>query len=288
MTDEPRRRTLGRGLSALIADDGPEAEAQSARGGRTVPIEHLQPGRFQPRRRFDEAELEELAQSIRENGVLQPILVRPVAGAPSSFEIVAGERRWRAAQRARLHEVPVLVREVDDRQALELALVENVQREDLNAIEEAGGYARLIGEFGRTAEVLAKEIGRSRAHVANTLRLLKLPPAVQEMVEQGELTAGHARALIDAENAEALARRVVAHGLSVRETERLASAAKEPKGRAKRRAQIKSADTAALERNLAARLGLKVEIREQGEGGTLVLHYRKLDQLDDLIEKLMG
>ncbi len=285
MSEEGRRRSLGRGLSALFQSEealGPEPEAERAL--KTVPIEQLAPGRLQPRHRFAEQELEELAASIRENGILQPILVRPAA-AGEGYEIVAGERRWRAAQRVRLHEVPVIIRALDDRQALELALVENIQRQDLNAIEEAEGYRRLIEEFGHSAEELARHLGRSRSHVANTLRLLGLPASVKRMVEDGKLTAGHARALLAAPDIERLARRVAAQGLSVRETERLANAAKAPARRGRRLA-AKSADTLALERKLGLLLGLAVKIEEQGESGRLILSYRTLEQLDDLVKRL--
>ncbi|MDF2766471.1 MAG: chromosome partitioning protein ParB [Rhodospirillales bacterium] len=286
MSEEARRRSLGRGLSALFqAEQPPASESQVERALKTVPIEKLSPGRLQPRHRFSEDELEALAGSIRENGILQPILVRPLAG-DAGYEIVAGERRWRAAQRAQLHEVPVIIRELDDRAALELALVENIQRQDLNPIEEAQGYHRLIEEFGYAAEDLARHIGRSRSHVANMLRLLTLPAAVRTMVEEGALTAGHARALINAPHCEALARRVAAQGLSVRETERLANAAKAPAGGARRPHPAKSADTLALERRLGLLLGMAVKIEEQGESGRLVLSYKTLEQLDDLIARL--
>jgi ParB family chromosome partitioning protein len=286
MSEEARRRSLGRGLSALFQDEQPPAsESPVERALGTVPIEKLSPGRLQPRHRFSEEELEALASSIRENGILQPILVRPAAGG-AGYEIVAGERRWRAAQRARLHEVPVIIRELDDRAALELALVENIQRQDLNPIEEAQGYHRLIEEFGYAAEELARHVGRSRSHVANMLRLLTLPAAVRTMVEEGALTAGHARALINAPHCEALARRVAAQGLSVRETERLANAAKAPAAGARRPHPAKSADTLALERRLGLLLGMAVKIEEQGESGRLVLSYKTLEQLDDLIARL--
>ena len=287
MSEEARRRSLGRGLSALFESERePAAEPAAERALKAVAIDKLAPGRLQPRHRFEEEELEALAASIRENGILQPILVRPLASG-EGYEIVAGERRWRAAQRARLHEVPVIVRALDDGQALELALVENLQRQDLNAIEEAEGYLRLIEEFGHSAEGLARHIGRSRSHVANTLRLLTLPAAVKAMVEEGALTAGHARALLNAPRLEWLARRVVTQGLSVRETERLASAAKAPTARGGRHAAAaKSADTLALERRLGLLLGLAVKIEEQGEGGRLILSYKTLEQLDELVARL--
>jgi ParB family chromosome partitioning protein len=286
MSEEARRRSLGRGLSALFQAEQPvSAESPDTRALRTLPIDKLSPGRLQPRRRFSDEELEALAASIRVNGILQPILVRPVAGG-GGYEIVAGERRWRAAQLARQHEVPVLIRELDDRSALELALVENIQRQDLTPIEEAEGYHRLIEEFGYGADDLARHLGRSRSHVANMLRLLTLPQPVRAMLEEGALTAGHARALVNAPQCEALARRVVAEGLSVRATEQLANAAKSAAGAARRPHPPKSADTLALERRLGLLLGLAVKIEEQGESGRLVLSYKTLEQLDDLVTRL--
>jgi ParB family chromosome partitioning protein len=287
MSEEARRRSLGRGLSALFqAEQAASEERPDSRALKAVPIEKLSPGRLQPRHRFSDEELEALAASIRANGILQPILVRPLSD-DRGYEIVAGERRWRAAQRARLHEVPVIVRELDDRAALELALVENIQRQDLNAIEEAQGYHRLIDEFGYGADELARQLGRSRSHVANALRLLTLPAPVRAMVEEGALTAGHARALIGAPQCEALARKVAAEGLSVRETERLAGAAKAPNGKGGRRPPAaKSTDTLALERRLGLVLGLAVKIEEQGEAGRLILAYKSLEQLDDLVGRL--
>ncbi len=286
MSEDARRRSLGRGLSALFQDEKQEpADISADRALKTVPIDRISPGRLQPRQRFEEAELDSLAASIRENGILQPILVRPAAGG-EGFEIVAGERRWRAAQRARLHAVPVIIRELDDRGALELALVENIQRQDLNAIEEAEGYRRLIEEFGYTAEELARHLGRSRSHLVNMVRLLTLPASVKEMVEEGKLTAGHARALINAPETEALARRVVAGALSVRETERLASQAKAPPSRGRRVPAAKNADTLALERRLGLLLGLAVKIEEAGARGRLILAYTSLEQLEDLVARL--
>jgi ParB family chromosome partitioning protein len=287
MSEDARRRSLGRGLSALFESErAPFQETPVQRAFKTVPVELLTPGPLQPRHRFEEEELEALAASIRENGIVQPILVRPKATG-EGYEIVAGERRWRAAQRAKLHEVPIIVRALDDRQALELSLVENIQRQDLNAIEEANGYRRLIEEFGHSAEDLARHLGRSRSHVVNMLRLLTLPAAVKEMVEEGALSAGHARALLNAPQLETLARRVVAQGLSVRETERLANAAKKPSGDGRGRPLVaKSADTLALERKLGLLLGLAVKIEEQGEGGRLVLLYKSLEQLDELVRRL--
>jgi ParB family chromosome partitioning protein len=274
-------RGLGRGLSALIADvedttPGPQA--------RMIPIERLHPGKYQPRHRFDDAALDALAASLKQQGVLQPLLVRPHPTRKQEYEIVAGERRWRAAQRAKLHEMPVLVREFDDRQTLEVALVENVQREDLSAIEEAEGYRRLMEEFQHTQDALASSLGKSRSHIANTLRLLNLPDAVKRLIEQGELTAGHARALVTAEDPEGLARQVIAKGLSVRETERLAAAKKQAGKPAKRRSG--DPDILALERSLSQAIGLKVAIADSAKGGKLTISYRSFDQLDAVIALL--
>ena len=286
-----RRRGLGRGLSALFDDGGDERPGPDrARSPRTVPIERLRPSAFQPRRRFDEAEMEALAASVGDVGVLQPILARPVGDGEEAFEIVAGERRWRAAQRARLHRVPVVVRDLDDAQALKIALVENVQREDLNAIEEAEGYRRLMEEFGLTQEAVAHAVGRSRSHVANTMRLSGLPDPVKRLVEDGRLSAGHARALLTAADPEGLAMRVAGERLTVRETEALAKvpARDEGPGRGgERRAAGKDADTLALERDLSAALGLRVDIRHKGEaGGMIGIGYRTLEQLDDVCRRL--
>jgi len=288
MSEENRRRSLGRGLSALFESEREvSTESPVQRAFKTVPVELLTPGSLQPRHRFEEDELQALAASIRENGIVQPILARPKA-AGEGYEIVAGERRWRAAQLAQLHEVPIVIRVLDDRQALELSLVENIQRRDLNPIEEANGYRRLIEEFGHSAEDLARHLGRSRSHVVNMLRLLTLPAPVKAMVEEGALSAGHARALLNAPRLEALARRVVARGLSVRETERLANRAKKPAAQGRERgAGGKSADTLALERKLGLLLGLAVKIEEQGEGGRLVLVYKTLEQLDGLVRRLV-
>src|SRR5580700_6361112 len=242
-----RRQSLGRGLDALLGSGA----RPSGEGGavREVAIELIRPGAFQPRRRFDEAELEALAQSVKAKGVLQPLLVRPVEEAETVFELVAGERRWRAAQRAGLHRVPVLVRALDDVEALEIALIENLQREDLSALEEAEAYRRLMRDFGRTQANLANAVGKSRSHVANTLRLLGLPDAVQRQVEEGALSAGHARALLAAADPAALAAEIIRRGLNVRMTERLAqhrTGRRRPSTR-----QARDADTAALERDLA-------------------------------------
>ncbi len=306
---KPPARGLGRGLSALMGDVSappvpttPPAAASStapvavaapagdaARGLRQLPTTHLKPGRFQPRRHFDEAAIKGLAESLRNQGMLQPILVRKLGGS-DSYEIIAGERRWRAAQAAGLHEVPVLVRALSDAEALEIALVENLQREDLNAIEEAEAYRRLMDEFGHTQEALAQHLGKSRSHVANTLRLLVLPDEVKAMLEQGQLSPGHARALLVANDPLALAREIVEKNLSVRETEDLVKRESTP-NRAPRTGKkvvrkIADADVRALERDLAASLGLEVVLKTKGQGGELRLRYKDLDQLDHLIGKL--
>jgi ParB family chromosome partitioning protein len=278
-----KRQPLGRGLAALFG----EAEGRASEGGgsvREVAIELIRPGAFQPRRHFDEAELEALTQSVRQKGVLQPLLVRPVDEAAAAFELIAGERRWRAAQRAGLHQVPVLVRPLSDIEALEIALIENLQREDLTAIEEAEAYRRLIDQFGRTQASLADAVGKSRSHVANTLRLLGLPEAVRHRLEEGALTAGHARALLAADDPTALAAEIIRRGLNVRVTEQLVKRRAAPR-RANTR-QARDADTVALEHDLAQTLGLRVTIAGKARGGALTLHYANLDQLDRLLTLL--
>ena len=288
MSDDARRR-LGRGLSALLGDETEDyASLDKALVARIVPIENLTPGKFQPRRHFDETELAGLADSIREKGVLQPIVVRRQTNGPAEYEIIAGERRWRAAQRAQLHEVPVLVRELSDQDALEIALIENLQREDLNAIEEAQAYQRLMQEFAHTQDALAKTIGRSRSHVANTLRLLGLPEPVQALIEEGALTAGHARTLIGADDPVSIARQIVAEGLSVREAEERAQTTR-PVRKTKRARPEKDPDTVALEHDVSSMLGLTVHIRPRGANshtGTLAIEYSSLDQLDDVLQRL--
>ncbi|WP_179381402.1 ParB/RepB/Spo0J family partition protein [Jannaschia marina] len=295
MSDAPPKRAMRRGLSALMADVGVSATDMSTAPtpDRTLPIEKIRPNPDQPRRTFDEDHLSDLAASIAQKGILQPLIVRPDPGAAGEFQIVAGERRWRAAQRAGLHEVPVIQRELDDTEVLEIAIIENIQRADLNAIEEALGFRQLMERFGHTQEQLSSVLGKSRSHVANLMRLLKLPEAVQDMLRQGALSAGHARALINAPDPVALARRVVSAGLSVRETERLAKATTEgtaspgKSGRAGA-APEKDADTRALEGDLSASLGLSVQINHAAgdEGGHLSIRYRSLDDLDRLCELL--
>jgi ParB family chromosome partitioning protein len=278
-----RRQPLGRGLAALFG----EAEGRASDGVgtvRDVAIELIRPGRFQPRRRFDEVELEALAQSVREKGVLQPLLVRPVDEADAAFEVIAGERRWRAAQRAGLHQVPVLVRALGDSEVLEIALIENLQREDLTALEEAVAYRRLIDEFGRTQANVAEALGKSRSHVANTLRLLGLPDFVQRRLEDGTLTAGHARALLGADDPAALAAEVIRRGLNVRVTEQLVKRRATPRHASRR--QARDTDTIALEREMTQVLGLRVTIAGKARGGALTLHYASLDQLDRLLALL--
>jgi ParB family transcriptional regulator, chromosome partitioning protein len=283
VSEDGRRRNLGRGLSALFGEESEDyAALDRLRQAKTVPIDFVRAGRFQPRRNFDEAAMQALAESIREKGVLQPILVRRHPDEASAYEIIAGERRWRAAQLAQLHEIPVVIREFDDREALEVALVENVQRQDLTPIEEAEGYRRLMEEFDHTQENLAKSVGKSRSHVANTMRLLALPEAVKLHVEAGRLTAGHARALLNAHDPTALAEDVIRRGLNVRQAELLAQAAKP--GRVP--TPPKDADTAALERDLGNLLGLRVTVNFAGRGGALTIHYRTLEQLDDVLRRL--
>ncbi|WP_439596545.1 ParB/RepB/Spo0J family partition protein [Falsiroseomonas sp.] len=280
-TRKPTSR-LGRGLSALIPD-GPAPQPGEAL--RSVPVESLEPGPFQPRGGMDRASLDELASSIREHGILQPILVRPKPGSTDSYEIIGGERRWRAAQAAQLHEVPVVIRDLGDREAMAAGLVENLQRQDLNAVEEAEGYKRLLEEFGVTQEHLGQSVGKSRSHVANTLRLLNLPGPVRDLVRNGVLTAGHARALIGTPDPARLAAQVVSRGLNVRQTEALATAKPKPEGTPPR---PQDPETRALERDLTERLGLQVQVRHAGKGGEVVIRYRDLDQLDGLIRLLNG
>lgn len=302
---------LGRGLSALFGDadasyqprktatQAPAANVGSTRseaappstnqGVRSMPITWLQPGMFQPRRHFDDTAIEELAGSISERGVLQPLMVRPIDGEKDAYEIICGERRWRASQMAGLHEVPVLVRNLDDRQAMEIGLIENIQRQDLSAVEEAEGYSRLIEEFQHTHDGLAKIVGKSRAHVGNMLRLLRLPESVKTMINRDEISMGHARCLITSKDPEKLAREIVKKGLNVRQAEMLAK--REAEGPvAKKDGVVKTLDPniIALERDLSRALGLKIKINAQGAAGTLTIHYNDLDQLEDVLKRLQG
>ncbi len=277
-------KPLGRGLSALLGDAPPAASAGA--GPRVLPLAALEPGPFQPRGAMDEGALAELAASIREHGLLQPILARPKRGAAGQFQIIGGERRWRAAQLAGLHEVPVLVKEVSDREAMAAALVENLQRQDLNAVEEAEGYARLSEQFGMTQEALARAVGKSRPHVANTLRLLNLPDRVREMLREGALSAGHARALLAAPDPSLLATQVVDRGLNVRQTEALAASRAKAPDPATRRAKPFDPDLRKFEREATERLGLKVAIKPGVRGGQVTIAYGNLDQLDGLMRLL--
>ena len=289
MSDHSR---LGRGLAALIGDVGEETSvADGSRKPRRAPIENLRANPRNPRRLFTDDELDELAGSVRERGIIQPIVVRALQG--DNFEIIAGERRWRAAQRAGLHEVPIAVVEANDAQALEFAIIENVQRTDLNPIEEASGYLALMDDFNRTQDDVAKIVGKSRPHIANTIRLLRLPEPVKQMVRSGKISAGHARLLVGQSNAERIANEIIEKGWSVRDLEesmRKDVAAQVDDLRRKVKgssaATAKSADTRALEKRLSDALGLKVSVEHRGEGGTLRIKYRDLEQLDAVLRKL--
>lgn len=310
MTVEQKKRGLGRGLDALFQDARKEEEAFQpkmkradeivatvqqvqaqqanvlAGAQRKLSVDKMTPGKFQPRRHFDDAALDQLADSIGVHGVLQPILVRPLSG--TMFEIIAGERRWRAAQKAQLHDVPVVIQELTDKQALEIALIENLQREDLSAVEEAEGYQRLMDEFGHTQDALATQLGKSRSHVANTMRLLKLPQSVRSMIQNGTLSAGHARALIGAKNPEELADLIQRRGLNVRQIEALVQKTVDGKVKPKKAKSFiqKDVDVLALERLTSDKLGLNVTIDSVGPAGRLTIEYKSLDQLDDLLARL--
>lgn len=306
-----KKRGLGRGLSALIGDvdiglsadakvptkekskktSTPSSEVSSSQGLRNLGVEKLVPGKFQPRREFDKGALKELANSIREKGILQPILARPNpdGGAKSPYEIVAGERRWRAAQIAQLHDVPVIVRDMTDNEALQIGIIENVQRSDLNPIEEAEGFQRLIDEFSYTQEVLAKTLGKSRSHIANTLRLVGATNKVREYLVAGQLSAGHARALLGHPNADRLASDIVKQGLSVRDVEKLVADKKLSKGGSKsKKPAEKDIDTRALEKSIADNLGLSVAIQHEKDGGHVRVSYKTLEQLDEVARRLMA
>ena len=296
MSKKPSRG-LGRGLSALMADVAAEEPAQEGAAApaprkpdQHVPIEQIVPNPDQPRRTFVPDDLEDLANSIREKGIIQPLILRKRPDGNAGFEIVAGERRWRAAQMAQLHAVPALIREYSDTEALEIAIIENIQRADLNPVEEAAGYRELMDRFGHTQEKLAEALGKSRSHIANMLRLLNLPSDVQELLREGKLSAGHARALVTADDPSGLAKAVVAKGLSVREVERLAKKADTPgKGKTPPASPPrKDADTVALEGDLSAAMGLKVAIDHKpgGQAGVVTIRYDSLDELDDICRKL--
>src|SRR5215469_2329470 len=283
---QDRPRGLGRGLSALIGDEVAAVKGEHVvrKDTRTLPVAFLQPGRFQPRKTFDEQPLTDLAASIKEKGVLSPILVRPVG--PDRYEIVAGERRWRAAQLAKLHDVPVVVRELADDQALELAIIENVQRTDLNAIEEGAAYEELIAKFGRTQEDVAREVGKSRSHVANTIRLLKLPEPVKAWVREGKLTAGHARTLLSVTDPQARARELIEGQFTVREAEQRSTPKKRPGDK-----PVPDPNIAALEADISSTLGFKTQIThrvdKKGDKGEVRVAYSNLEQLDEIVRRLM-
>lgn len=292
-----KRNSLGRGLGALLGEEtAAYAGPDGGRAPKTVPVEFLHPGGHQPRYVMDDAAIAELASSIRDRGVLQPLLVRPHPDHtghtghpdhPAHYEIVAGERRWRAAQKAQLHEVPVIIKEFTDSEALEVGLVENLQRQDLSVMEEALGYRRLLDEFRHTQENLAKAVGKSRSHVANTLRLLTLPRAVRDLIDDGSLSAGHARALVPCDDPVPLARQVVERGLSVRQTERLAKTGGTSANETSRKGKpARDPNTVALERDMSHLLGMRVEISSRATGGTLSIRYSDLDQLEDVLRRL--
>jgi ParB family transcriptional regulator, chromosome partitioning protein len=294
MAEESTRSRLGRGLASLIGDMGAESNnaapnattSERVRGQRRVPIEFLRANPRNPRREFTPAQLDELANSIRERGIIQPIAVRPVKGATETFEIIAGERRWQAAQRAGLHDVPVVVLDVSDVEALELAIVENVQREDLNPLEEAGGYQALIDEFKYHQDEIAKVVGKSRSHIANMLRLLKLPEFVKSAMRMGKLTAGHARALIGHPEPEKLAQQIIARDLNVRQVEELVRDEGKDKTSDKKPPAKKEADTVAMEKRASDAIGLAVTIDHRNNGGSVHIKYRSLDQLEDIVKRL--
>ncbi|WP_276199471.1 ParB/RepB/Spo0J family partition protein [Chelatococcus sp. XZ-Ab1] len=294
MVDDPARSRLGRGLAALIGEVGEDFgdAGRGPRGQRAVPIEFLRPNPRNPRKVFDDEALDELASSIRERGLIQPIVVRAVPNLVDVFEIVAGERRWRGAQRAGLHEVPVIVIEADDRLALEIAIIENVQRADLNPIEEAIGYEQLMAEFQYSQNELAQVIGKSRSHVANTLRLLRLPDSIKSKLNDGLLSAGHARALLSVTDPETIAERIVAQGLNVRDVERIAQeearGGGDEQGREARPRKEKDPDTRALEQALEDVLGLAVSVEHKAQGGEVRIRYKTLEQLDALCRRLRG
>src|SRR5580704_3351899 len=290
MAEEARSR-LGRGLASLIGDVGNESSAEERpQGQRRIPTVALRPNARNPRRAFANAELDELAASLRERGIIQPIVVRPIRGVADSFEIIAGERRWRAAQRAGLHEVPVVVIEATDVEALQLAIIENVQRADLNPLEEAEGYRSLIRDFSHSQDDVARMVGISRSHVANTLRLQTLPDRVREHIHSGRLSAGQARALVGHHDAERLADEIVARGLNTRQVEEIAREIGKQKGRQQKSGHkvraAKNADTLALEKRLADALGLAVSVDNRSRGGSLTIRYRSLDQLDEVVRRL--
>jgi len=278
------RPRLGRGLAALLGGANPQ-HSEGSRAARQTPIEFLRPNPRNPRKRFDDAELDELTASIKERGIIQPVIVRAISGVADAYEIIAGERRWRAAQRAGLHEIPVIIVEAGDREALEIALVENVQRADLNALEEAAGYAQLGADYGYSHGDIARVVGKSRSHVANTFRLTNLPEHTRSLLAGGQISAGHARALLAVADPNAIANRIVAEGLTVRDIERLGENSGKT-SRPRRGASPVDADTAALRKKLSLELGTKVTIRHSGETGEIRIAFRDFDQLDDFCRRL--
>ena len=291
MMSKQARKGLGRGLSALMADVEPivsnSTNEPAPRGERMIAIDRVLPNPNQPRRRFDEEALAELSRSIAEKGIIQPLILRPHPSQTGAYEIVAGERRWRAAQRAKLHEVPAIVRTFDDTEVLEVAIIENIQRADLNPIEEARGYKNLIDSFGHTQERVAEALGKSRSHIANLMRLLNLPEEILGLVEEAKLSAGHARALLTANDPMGLAREIMAKGLSVRETERRAKTTSSPAREIDRNRPDKDADTRRLEADLTATLKMRVQINHGSDGrGSVTVAYRDLDQLDEICRLL--
>ncbi len=289
---DARRANLGRGLSALFGDANEDyASLDKVRQTKQVPIEFLKPGPFQPRRLFDEEAINGLVESIKEKGILQPLLVRRDPADANTYQIICGERRWRAAQIAGLHELPIVLRDLGDREALEVSLIENIQRQDLSPLEEAEGYKRLLEEFDHTQEAVGRIVGKSRSHVANMLRLLSLPDGIKKHLHDGSLSAGHARALLTAGDPAALADSIVKQGLNVRQTEQLVRSETEPAAIKKdvaRLVKTKDADIQALEKQVSSRLGLKVAIAPKGKGGTVTIRYTSLDQLDEVLGRLGG
>jgi len=290
MTEKKERRGLGRGLSALMADvnTGEEGRPADTASERLIAIEHIHPNIDQPRKSFDKDQLQDLANSIQEKGIIQPLIVRAHPDKAEQFQIVAGERRWRAAQLANLHTLPAIVREYSETEVLEIAIIENIQREELNAIEEAAGYRQLMDRFGHTQEKIAEALGKSRSHIANLLRLLNLPPEVRRLVQDGKLSAGHARALVNAEDPLSLAKEIIDKGMSVRDAEQLGKPASNKSSKSSKPATTKDADTVALERDLSAAIGMKVRIdhKDNGESGKISVEYGNLDQLDELCSML--
>jgi len=286
---ENKKQKLGRGLSALLGEvHNKSTNLDGGRAVKMIPIEFLQPGKYQPRQQIDSESIVELSQSIAEKGVLQPLLVRPLTDTNSKniYEIIAGERRWRASQKAQIHEVPVIIEDLNDQETLEIALIENLQRQDLSPLEEAEGYQQLMSEFKHTQSELAKVMGKSRSHVANTLRLLSLPKFIKEMIDDKRLSAGHGRALLGATNLKKLVETVLKQGLNVRQTEKLVKKDSASSRKSVTRTFVKDADTIALERNISDSLGLKVDIKFSDGRGALTIYYKGLSQLDDILARL--